>query len=144
MDRRTLPKIAWPEGKQFAFTIFDDPDFDTLENVATMYSFLSDIGLRTTKAVWPLRGCGTPKIGGATCEDKQYLKQIVSLQDQGFEVALHNVTYHTSTRDETARGLETFDRLFGHYPYSMANHSGCHEKYLLGKRARVRYSTAHL
>jgi hypothetical protein len=136
MGRTMFTKIGWPEGKQFAFTIFDDPDFGTIETVATMYSFLSDIGLKTTKAVWPLRGCGTPKIGGITCEDMQYLKWILSLQEKGFEVALHNVTYHTSTRGETAQGLETFNRLFGHYPYSMANHSGCHESIYWGS-ARV-------
>jgi hypothetical protein len=128
--------IAWPEGKQFAFTVFDDPDFDTVENVATMYSFLSDIGLRTTKAVWPLRGYGRPKVGGVTCEDQQYLKWILRLQQQGFEVALHNVTNHTSTREETMRGFETFRRYFGHYPSSMANHSGCEESIYWGS-ARV-------
>jgi hypothetical protein len=122
-----IPKITWPDGKDFAFTIFDDPDFDTVENVATIYSFLSDLGFRTTKAVWPIRGKGTPKIGGATCEDEHYLNWILRLKDQGFEVALHNVTYHTSTREKTIHGLEVFNQLFGNYPHSMANHSGCNE-----------------
>ena len=122
-----IPKIEWPGGKEFAFTIFDDPDLDTVENVAAIYPFLSDLGLRTTKAVWPIRGNGTPKIGGATCEDEKYLQWILNLKEQGFEIALHNVTYHTSTREVTARGIETFYQLFGHYPHSMANHSGCNE-----------------
>ena len=122
-----IPKIKWPAGKDFAFTIFDDPDLGTVDNVAGIYSFLGDIGLRTTHAVWPIRGNGTPKIGGATCEDEQYLKWVLNLKEQGFEIALHNVTYHTSTREETARGIETFYRLFGHYPHSMANHTGCDE-----------------
>lgn len=122
-----IPKVKWPGGKDFAFTIFDDPDLDTVENVATIYSFLGDLGLRTTKAVWPVRGNGTPKVGGATCEDEQYLKRILSLKEQGFEIALHNATYHTSSRQETVRGLETFYQLFGHHPYSMANHTGCNE-----------------
>ena len=126
------PKIEWPDGKEFAFTIFDDPDRDTVENVAAIYPFLGDIGLRTTKAVWPIRGNGTPKIGGATCEDEPYLKLILGLKEQGFEIALHNVTHHTSTREQTARGLETFRRLFGHDPYSMANHSGCDESIYWG------------
>lgn len=122
-----IPKIEWPDGKEFAFTIFDDPDLDTVENVAAIYPFLSDLGLRTTKAVWPIRGNGTPMIGGATCEDEKYLQWILNLKEQGFEIALHNVTYHTSTREVTARGIETFYQLFGHYPHSMANHSGCNE-----------------
>jgi len=131
-----IPKIKWPGGKDFAFTIFDDPDFDSVENVASIYSFLSDIGLRTTKAVWPILGKGTPRIGGATCEDEQYLKLILSLKEQGFEIALHNATHHTSTREQTARGLEAFRRLFGHDPYSMANHAGCAEAIYWGS-ARV-------
>ena len=144
-----LPKIAWPEGKQFAFTIFDDPDLDTVENVAAVYTFLGDLGFRTTKAVWPIRGHGTPKIGGATCEDKQYLKWILALKEQGFEIALHNVTYHTSMREETAQGIETFRRLFGHDPRSLANHSGCNEGIYWGNARlsglhKVIYNTLHL
>ena len=70
---------------------------------------------------------GKPKVGGVTCEDPQYLNLILSLKQQGFEIALHNVTNHTSSREQTAKGIETFHQLFGHYPYSMANHSGCEE-----------------
>jgi hypothetical protein len=129
-------QIEWPNGKAFAFTIFDDPDYDTAENVAAIYSFLCDIGLLTTKAVWPVRGPGIPKIGGATCEDQRYLEWILKLQKQGFEIAFHNVTYHTSSREETICGIDTFNRLFGHDPQSMANHSGCQES-IYWESARV-------
>jgi hypothetical protein len=144
-----IPKIEWPDGKDFAFTIFDDPDLDTVENVAAIYSFLGDLGLRTTKAVWPIRGNDTPKVGGVTCEDEQYLKWMLDLKEQGFEIALHNVTYHTSTREETVRGIDTFCRLFGHYPHSMANHSGCLESIYWGsarlsRGQRVIYNLLHL
>lgn len=135
-----VAKIDWPAGKDFAFTIFDDPDLDTVENVASIYSFLDDLGLRTTKAVWPIRGHGMPKVGGSTCEDKQYLNWVLSLKEQGFEIALHNVTYNTSSREQTIRGLETFRRLFGHDPYSMANHTGCAESIYWG---RMRLSGVH-
>jgi hypothetical protein len=40
-------KINWPSGKAFAFTIFDDPDFDTIETTTSLYSFLKDLGFRT-------------------------------------------------------------------------------------------------
>jgi hypothetical protein len=129
-------RIQWPNGKNFAFTIFDDPDWDSVENVAAIYSFLRDIGLRTTKAVWPTEGSGRPKIGGATCDDQQYLKLILDLKNEGFEIALHNVSHHTSTRAQTTRGIERFHQLFGHYPYSMANHSGCQES-IYWQSARV-------
>jgi len=131
-----ISKITWPDGKDFAFTIFDDPDLNTVENVAAIYPFVGGLGLRTTKAVWPIRGNGTPKVGGTTCEDEQYLKLILSLQKEGFEIALHNVTHHTSRREQTSNGIERFCRLFGHYPYSMANHTGCLESIYWG-RARL-------
>ena len=83
------PKIDWPEGKDFAFTIFDDPDGDSVETLEVVYSFLRDLGFRTTKAVWPIRGDGTPKVGGATCEDEQYLKLVLGLKEQGFEIGFH-------------------------------------------------------
>lgn len=119
--------MQWPHGKAFAFTIFDDTDLQTLRNISPVYSYLSDLGFRTTKSVWPVRGDRTPRIGGITCEDREYRQWLFDLKADGFEIALHNVTYHTSSRSETVTGLETFRRLFSHYPYSMANHSGCHE-----------------
>ncbi len=133
-------RIEWPEGKSFAFTIFDDTDYQTATNVAPVYNFLSDIGLQTTKSVWPLLGKGVSRIGGTTCDDPAYRAWAVDLQRRGVEIALHNVTHHTSTRQETADGLERFQGIFGHYPHTMANHSGCKEGIYWG---RARLSGAH-
>lgn len=130
------PRIEWPNGKSFAFTIFDDTDYQTATNVAPVYDFLSDIGLQTTKSVWPILGKGRTRIGGSTCEDPVYRAWVVDLQRRGVEIALHNVTHHTSTRQETAEGLERFQGLFGHYPHTMANHTGCREGIYWG-RARL-------
>lgn len=127
------PPIQWPKGKQFAFTIFDDTDLQTSASMRAVYSFLSDLGFQTTKTVWPIKGSGTPRIGGATCEDKEYLDGVLALQERGFEIGLHNVTYHTSLRTETIRGIETFRRLFGRYPSSLANHEGCDESIYWGR-----------
>ena len=44
----------WPEDKGFAFTIFDDTDYQTAENTREVYSFLADLGLKTTKSIWPI------------------------------------------------------------------------------------------
>jgi len=128
-----LTPIQWPNGKQFAFTIFDDTDLQTTETLREVYSFLTDIGLRTTKTVWPIKGNDLPRIGGSTCEDKDYFDTVLALQKNGFEIALHNVTYHTSFRGDTLRGIETFRHLFGHYPYSLANHEGCDESIYWGR-----------
>jgi hypothetical protein len=117
------PKIEWPGGRDFAFTIFDDTDLATIDNVGRVYSLLEDLNLRTTKSVWPCRGSGTPSFGGPTCEDPEYLQWVRSLQAAGFEIGYHNATYHTSLREQTIEGLERFRELFGHYPASMANHA---------------------
>jgi hypothetical protein len=131
-----MQEIKWPDGKDFAFTVFDDPDFDTVKNTTTMYSFLEDLGMRTTKAIWPIRGEHIPKVGGVTCEDERYLELVQGLKGRGFEIGLHNATYHTSDRNQTARGLETFRQYFGHDPCAMANHTGCQDNIYWGS-ARV-------
>jgi hypothetical protein len=118
-------KIEWPENKDFAFTIFDDTDNATLENVKPVYDFLAEKGFLTTKSVWPSKGKGQPIWGGDTCEDEDYARWLIDLKKHGFEIAYHMNTYHSSTRDEITEGLERFNKLFGHYPDSMANHTGC-------------------
>ena len=125
-------KIIWPEGKQFAFTIFDDTDLATLENISPVYSLLLDLGFRTTKSIWPIRGNSKPRIGGITCENQKYLKFIYNLKDNGFEIGFHNATYHSSSREETITGIEKFKELLGHYPNSMANHAECEESIYWG------------
>ena len=69
--------IQWLEGKEFAFTLFDDTDLQTLDNARDVYAFLADIGLRTTKSVWPIRGPKSPGVGGSTCEDEPYLQWVL-------------------------------------------------------------------
>ncbi|MBI5772907.1 MAG: hypothetical protein HZA89_04075 [Verrucomicrobia bacterium] len=122
------PSISWPEGKRFAFTIFDDTDAATVANVKPVYDLLRDCGLRTTKSVWPLAGTEPPAIvGGATCADADYLAWVRQLQREGFEIGFHNATYHSSKRARTLEGLDEFARLFGHAPRAMANHTICRE-----------------
>lgn len=120
-------KLPWPDGKRFAFTIFDDTDYSTVENVGEVYAFLRDLGFRTTKSVWPLEGEQTPIAGGDTCENPKYLDWVLSLRDDGFEIGYHNATYHTSDRETSRRGLERFAELFSENPAVMANHVGCEE-----------------
>jgi hypothetical protein len=120
--------IAWPEGKRFAFSVFDDTDWATLDNVGSVYALLAELGLRTTKSVWvrtgdPHRG----SITGQTCDDPEYLKWLLDLRAKGFEIAWHNATWHGSLREETRAGLEKFAELFGHYPLTAANHTGVEE-----------------
>jgi hypothetical protein len=100
------PRVAWPDGKAFAFTIFDDTDLATLERVAPVYAFLEEIGLRTTKSVWPLRGDGVPLIAGVTCEDPEYAAWTLDLQRRGFEIGYHGASNVTAPRALVMRALQ--------------------------------------
>lgn len=82
-------RVEWPDGRAFAFTVFDDTDLATVENVGPVYALLRDLGLRTTKSVWASAGEGVPHIGGATCEDPAYRAWTVELQAAGFEIGSH-------------------------------------------------------
>ena len=42
--------VEWPEGRSLAFTVFDDTDHATLENVSPVYAFLRESGFRTKKS----------------------------------------------------------------------------------------------
>lgn len=132
IDSRHPPRITWPDGKKFAFTIFDDTDFAVVANVGPVYALLRDLGMRTTKSVWPIAGNQTPVCGGATSEDSEYLRWVKGLQADGFEIGYHMATYHTSDRAQTKRGLDRFAGLFGAPPRTMANHSACRENIYWG------------
>lgn len=125
-------KITWPDHKQFAFSIFDDTDYATVENVRPVYSFLADLGITTTKSVWPAEGDDRPRCGGATCKDVAYLEWLRSLQKLGFEIAFHGATFHSSVRTDIDAALQRFKDLFGQYPRTMANHSESRENIYWG------------
>ena len=117
-----LAPVAWPCGRRFAFTVFDDPDGQSIETSRLVYGLLADLGFRTTIAVWPLAARRQPNSGGETCANPVYLDHLRKLAAPGFEIAWHGATVHTSPRAETLEGLDRFRDLFGANPSSMANH----------------------
>lgn len=125
-------RIEWPDGKRFAFTVFDDTDNATVERVGPVYDFLESLGLCATKSVWPLKGEGTPTVGGTTCEEPDYLAWTQGLQARGFEIGYHGASYVTSPRERVIVAIERFREFYGHYPLSMANHTGCAESIYWG------------
>ncbi len=115
--------VTWPNGHKFAFTIVDDTDFATIEKVKPVYELLAGLGMRTTKTVWMFPGQGVPVCGGATCEEQEYVDWILSLQRNGFEIALHNAAPCTSRREITSLGLTRFRELFGPGEILFCNHA---------------------
>jgi hypothetical protein len=124
----THKKVTWPDGKRFAFTVFDDTDLATIANVKGVYDFLADCGFRTTKTVWVVAGDpDRGKHAGQTCADPDYLQWLLDLQKTGFEIGFHNGTWHSLPRDATRAALNKFAELFGHDPVAAANHTGVEE-----------------
>jgi hypothetical protein len=100
--------MNFPQGKRFAFTILDDTDDATLENVKPVYDALKAHGIRTTKTVWPVDCPEGSRIFFAadTLQRKAYLEFVRRLSADGFEVAFHGATMESSRRDRTVRALE--------------------------------------
>ena len=117
--------MCFPQGARFAFTIMDDTDVATVENVAPIYRLLETLGFRTTKTVWPFR-CDDPESDFAeseTLDDPHYLEFAIDLQRRGFEIAFHGATMESSTREQTRNALTRFASVFGASPLVHANHS---------------------
>lgn len=118
------PRITWPDGKRFAFTIVDDTDHATLDRVRPVYALLRELGLRTTKTVWVFPSpADSPWAGNDTLEDGAYLAFIRELRADGFEIALHGVRGISSERAMVRAGLERYRELLGEWPRVHVNHS---------------------
>jgi hypothetical protein len=120
-----MPAFPLPGGKRFAFTVLDDTDVATLDNVRPVYRLLEEIGMRTTKTVWPV-GCpeGSRDFSSSeTLDDGPYRDFLVDLASRGFELTWHCATMESSQRERTVAGLERFRDVFGHYPRIHVSHS---------------------
>jgi hypothetical protein len=122
--RTESEQLCWPERKKFAFTIIDDTDGATLENVRPVYDFLADHGFCTTKTVWPLRPLSRPAAKEGTLEDAPYRNWILDLKRRGFEIALHGVADEPSTRERIIVALDRFREVIGSDPRMHVNHVG--------------------
>lgn len=115
-------RLVWPDRRDFAFTIVDDPDMQTTAIGREVYSFLESTGLRTTRLSWPLAPTRLISAKDDTCGLPEHVDWLRRLHAAGFEIGFHNATFHTSTRAETIAALERFHELFGAEPSILANH----------------------
>jgi len=114
--------MRWPNNKAFAFTVFDDTDNSTIENVKPVYDLLHQLNFRTTKSVWVFDPRG--RCTGQSLSDAGYLAWVKDIQSKGFEIGLHNVGDGDYLRKEIIDGIELFHQLLGVYPRIHTNH-GC-------------------
>jgi hypothetical protein len=113
--------MKWPLNKDFAFTIIDDTDYSTVENVKPVYDYLISKNIKTTKTVWVYPSQN--KFTGQTIQDKDYLEFLLKLEREGFEIQLHNVGSGSFKRHEILQGFNIFKKTFGRYPTLHLNHS---------------------
>ena len=114
-------KIVWPHNKKFAFTIVDDTDNSCLSNIKPIYDYLLSKGILTTKTTWvyPSRN----HYFGDTLMNDDYLKYLLMLKTNGFEIGLHNVGSGDFSRSEIIEGINLFKEKIGDYPNLHINHS---------------------
>lgn len=126
----------YPGGRRFAFTILDDTDDSRVENTRPIYDLLAELGLRTTKTVWPV-ACpeGSREFfAGATMAEPEYRDWCLTLPERGFELTWHCATMESSSRERIEQGLEAFRAAFGKYPEIHANHALNRENIYWGPR----------
>lgn len=138
----TVSLSPYPNGKNFAFTITDDPDETKLEKIRPIYALLDDLGFKTTIACWvykPEDLTGMPDQDtlskSETLENEEYVRFLKEYQRKGFEIALHTVTAGNDERNVTMNGYERFKEVFGDYPKINIMHSKNKENIYWGKNA---------
>src|SRR5213594_450362 len=117
--------MQFPDQRRFAFTILDDTDDSTLENVAPVYETLRKYGFRTTKTIWPM-DCpeGSRHYYAAdSLQRPEYLEFVRGRAQDGFEIALHGATMESSERERTMSGLAFIERELGIRPRLHVNHA---------------------
>jgi len=118
------PMVTFPDGKKFAFTIFDDTDVATLDYIRPIYALLDQLGLRTTKSVWPLAYPGSSEFeGSATLDDADYASYVRHLQERGFEIAFHGARMESSERPTIQKAFECYQHVLGSFPTVYAAHA---------------------
>ena len=82
-------QVQFPGERRFAFSVFDDTDNGTVQNLSPVYELLNECRVLTTKSVWvyPPRG----RFSGQSLMNEDYLSFVLKLRSQGFEIALHGV-----------------------------------------------------
>jgi hypothetical protein len=119
------PQIVFPDGATFGFTVFDDSDGATVENIKPVYDYLHSLNIKTTKSVWALPEDGPqhPESKGQTLSNPKYLEFILSLKEKGFEIGYHSARAINSTRETQEKALALFKETIGSYPVVHVNHS---------------------
>lgn len=119
------PDGRYPGGARFAFTIIDDTDDATEENIGPVYALLKELGMGATKTIWPV-ACPEGSslfFAGHTMDHPGYARFVGGLADAGFELAFHSATMETSGRERVITAMDRFREVTGGWPRVHANHA---------------------
>lgn len=118
-------KYNFPDNKKFAFAILDDTDNATLKNIEPIYQYLKNKKIISTKTVWMLPSNKNEHghTHGSSLANKNYSAFISKLKYQGFEITSHGARGASSKRSVIIKGLKTYKKSIGNYPYMHINHS---------------------
>ena len=122
-----------PGSYSFGFTIVDDTDNSKLEYIKPIYDYLTEIGMRGTRALWVRDSDGYWGRKGDTTNRTDYRDYCVELQDLGFEIAMHTPSGDDDTREQIIWGFNRFKEIFGDYPYNYVMHSSNKENFWGGE-----------
>lgn len=119
-----MKHIHYPNGKKFAFSIFDDTDVATLDSIRPLYDYLYELNILTTKTVWSLDYDDHSHYKGShALQNAAYAEYMVELQRRGFEIGFHGATMESATRPDIERALEKYIDVIGSAPEIYAAHS---------------------
>lgn len=111
---------------KFYFSIIDDTDDATYENIKPVYDFLYEKGILITKTVW-VYPVVDKNSSGDCLQRTKYADYMIELHKRGYEIGLHNVgsaDYDSPyTREKIIEGLKQFKEILGFYPSICVNHS---------------------
>jgi hypothetical protein len=116
--------MVFPHNKKFIFTILDDTDDATTENIVPIYELLTRNNIFVTKTVWPVSCPEGSRIyhAGKTLADTEYLRAVKRIKENGHEIAFHCATMESSLRSRTQKALEFMQKTFGELPKIHCNH----------------------
>ena len=91
------------EDRKFAFALFDDTDDATVAKTGPAYRLLRDLGIKSTKTVWPLKSEPGYRFFAQSLLDHEYFDFIRELQADGFEIGYHGARTGDNPRSVTIR-----------------------------------------
>ncbi len=117
--------------RPIALVITNDPDHCRADTVRQVCKQLGRVGITVTLAAFcTLEDDGSPLARHCHPGETDSLSQpayrdlMLSLRDEGHEIAFHGYSQVSNTRERFIEGLERFRETFGEYPFTYVEHSG--------------------